>query len=264
MGFRENLGQKIQVNRLADQIRRSMKPADPPQRIDREALRTLFLMSRYAPRKERDLELYYQEDGHSGRPFIIVLDNELKRYHTGIDDVVLRKSPTLKEMISIRNAIKILNDKDVVVSAKADTLQHLQDEIIASLDLSYGAADIEALVNDGREALKNNYSDGIIEVLALTAELLDWPLVPRVMETAHCHAWGAQKGGTTGAMAVGPVVVFNLMHNRLKMIHNTVNTLDNADLRRFHQMAKGEESAELEGEAVLLELKRLILSRKKL
>ena len=260
MGFRENLRQKIQVNRLADQIRRSMKTADPPQRIDRDALRTLFQMSHYAPRKERDLELYYREDGQDGRPFIIVLDNELKRYHTGIDDVVLRKSPTLKEMISIRNAIKILNDKDVVVSAKADTLQHLQDEIIAALDLSYTAADIEALANDGREALKNKYSDGIIEVLTLAAELLGWPPVPKAMETAHCHAWGAQKTGAAGAVEVGPIVVFNLMHSRLKMIRNPVNTLDNAALRRFHQMAKGEESAELEGEAVLVELKRLILS----
>ncbi|MBI5063880.1 MAG: hypothetical protein HZB87_10580 [Desulfatitalea sp.] len=261
MGFRENLRQKIQVNRLADQIRRSMKPADPPPRIDREALRTLFQMSRYTARKERDLELYCQEMTQGGT-FIIVLDNELKRYHTSIDDVVLRKSPTLKEMISIRNAIKILNDKDVVVSAKADTLQHLQDEIIASLDLSYSADDIEALAKDGGEALKNNYTDGIIEVLTLMAELLGWPPVPKALETAHCHAWGGQRTATAGATEVEPVIVFNLMHNRLKMIRNSVNTLDAAALRRFHQIAKGEEAAELEGDAVIAELKRLILSRR--
>lgn len=175
--------------------------------------------------------------------------------------MVLRKSPTLKEMISIRNAIKILNDKDVVVSAKADTLQHLQDEIIGSLDLSYTSADIEALIKDGQEALKNNYADGIIEVLMLIAELLDWPPVPRALETPHCHAWGAQKSGAAGAMTVGPIVVFNLMHNRLKMIRTPVNTLDSATLRRFHQMAKGEDPAELEGDAVTAELKRLILLR---
>ncbi|MBI5550834.1 MAG: hypothetical protein HY911_04945 [Desulfobacterales bacterium] len=262
MGFRENLRQKVQIKRLTEQVRRSMKPADPPQRIDREALRNLFRMSHYTPRKERDLELYYQEEGQSGPPFIIVLDNELKRYHTGIDDVVLRKSPTLKEMISIRNAIKILNDKDVVVSAKEVTLQHLQDEIIASLDLSYTAADIESLISDGREALKNNYGDGITEVLTLAAELLGWPPVPKALETAHCHAWGAQTSGTAGAMTVGPIAVFNLMHNRLKMIRNSVNTLDSSALRRFHQMAKGEEQAELEGEAVLFELERMILSQR--
>jgi hypothetical protein len=259
MGFRENLRQKIQINRLAEQIRRSMQPADPPQRIDREALRTLFQMSRYAPRKERDLELYCR-DNPPGNPFIIVLDNELKRYHTSIDEVALRKSPTLKEMISIRNAIKILNDKDVVVSAKADTLQHLIDEIVDSLDLAYGAADIEALAQDGREALQNNYGDGLIEVMAMLAELLGWPPVPKPLATAHCHAWGAQQPAMAGAMAVGPVVVCDLMHNRLKMIRNPVNTLDTAALRRFQQVAKGEEPAELEGEAILVELKRMILS----
>jgi hypothetical protein len=258
MGFRENLRLKIQVNLLGEQIRRSLKPADPPQRIDREALRTLFRMSRYAPRKERDLELYSQDDGRSGPPFIIVLDNELKRYHTSIEDVALRKSPTLKEMISIRNAIKILNDKDVVVSAKTDTLQHLQDEIIASLDLSYTAADIEALAQDGREAMKNNYSDGVIDVLTMMAELLGWPPVPKALQVVHCQAWGAAKEAAAGAMDVGPVVVYNLMHNRLKMIRKPINTRDDAALRRFHQTAKGEEPAELEGEAVLLELKKLI------
>jgi hypothetical protein len=43
------------------------------------------------------------------------------------------------------------------------------------------------------------------------------------------------------------------------MIRNPVNTLDSAALRRFHQMAKGEEPAELEGDTVLAELKRMIL-----
>lgn len=261
MGFRENLSKKVQVNRLAEQIRRSMKPADPPPRIDREALRTLFAMSRYAPRQERDLELFCREDAPGAPPFIIVLDNELKRYHTTVDDVVLRKSPTLKEMISIRNAIKILNDKDVVVSAKADTLQHLQEEIIASLDLSYTTEDIEALVQEGREALKNNYADGIIEVLTLIAELMGWAPVPKIMETPHCRAWGATKDAVGGAMEVGPSVVLNLMHSRLKLIRSTVSTLDNAALRQFHQTAKGEEPAELEGETVLAEMKKRILSR---
>lgn len=260
MGFRENLRQKIQVNRLADQIRGSMKPADPPRRIDREALRTLLGMSRYTARKERDLELYCLEEGQGAPLDIIVLDNELKRYRTSLEDVALRKSPTVKEMISIRNAIKILNDKDVVVSAKETTLQHLQDEIIASLDLSYTSADIAALVNDGREALKNKYADGIIEVLELIAELLGWAPVPRAMETAHCRAWGASKEALGGAMEVGPAVIFNLMHSQLKLVRTAVNTLDKVALRRFHQVAQGEETAELEKEAVLAELEKMVLS----
>ena len=258
MGFRENLLQKIQIGRLADQVHRSLIPADPPQRIDREAMRALLQMSAYTQHHERDLELFFRDD-KEGKKIIIVLDNELKRYHTTIEDVALRKSPTVKEMVSIRNAIKILNDKDVVVSAKADTLQHLQDEIIGSLDLTYSATDIEALVQDGRDALKNNYSDGIIEVLALTAELLGWPPVPKPLETAHCQAWGAQKSAAAGATEVSPIMVFNRMHSRLQMIRNPVNTLDSTALRRFHQVAKGEEPAELEGDAVLAELKRLIL-----
>ena len=49
---------------------------------------------------------------------ILVLDNGLAIYHTTIEDVCMRKSPSVKEMISIRNTIKILNDEDVILGKK--------------------------------------------------------------------------------------------------------------------------------------------------
>jgi hypothetical protein len=71
----------------------------------------------WSRRQERDLVLFLETDG-PGQTRILVLDNDLSIYNTSVDDVVLRKSPTVKEMVNIRNAIKILNDKDVVTSKK--------------------------------------------------------------------------------------------------------------------------------------------------
>ncbi|MFZ1985892.1 MAG: hypothetical protein WAU91_15855 [Desulfatitalea sp.] len=261
MGFKDNLLRKIQIGRLADQVRRSLKPADPPQRIDREAMRALLQMSTYTQHHERDLELF-SRDGEAGKKFIIVLDNELKRYHTTIEDVALRKSPTVKEMVSIRNAIKILNDKDVVTSAKTDTLQHLQDELIASLDLAYTPADIAALEKDGRDALKNNYTEGIVEVLTLFADLLGLVPAPKAFQMAHCLVWGALNSAAPGVTEMGPSVIFDQMHNSLKMIRRPIRTLDAAAMQHFQQVGKGESKADLEGEAVLSELKAMVPARK--
>jgi hypothetical protein len=80
-----------------------------------------------------------------GKTRILVLDNDLTIYHTTVEDVVLRKSPTVKEMVSIRNAIKILNDKDVVISKKEASLKTIRDICIDQLDLHYTAADIDGI-----------------------------------------------------------------------------------------------------------------------
>ena len=170
MGFKESLLKKIQINRLADQVRRSLKPSDPPGRIDRTAMQTLLEMGPLTRRQERDLELYCQTQD-SEKQLILVLDNELKLYRTTVDDVAMRKSPTVKEMVSIRNAIKILNDKDVVVSRKTDTLAWVENGLVAALDLTYTDADIGALARDGRDSLANGYAEGVAEALTLFGEI---------------------------------------------------------------------------------------------
>lgn len=258
MGFRENLLKKIEINQLADQVRHSLKPTDPPRRIDRSAMQSLLGMGPYTYRRERDLDLYCQGDEDDGKQLILVLDNELKIYHTTIADAVLRKSPTIKEMVNIRNAIKILNDKDVVVSSKTDTLLRLQDELIMALDLSYTRADLDALEQDARDALKNNYAEGIIEVLTLFSELLGFVQAPTPFQIRHHHVWGAVDKTLPGAIRMGPMILFSLIHNRLKMIRTPISNLDKAAMQRFVAISKDEAGADIEGDAVLAELKEMV------
>jgi hypothetical protein len=262
MGFRENLIQKMQIDRLAEQVLRSLRPTDPPQRIDRAAMQALLEMSDYGHRHERDLDLYCRSESGSEKPFIIVLDNELKLYHTTIQDVVLRKSPTVKEMISVRNAIKILNDKDVVVSSKKDTLGRLQAELIQALDLSYGPDDIAALEADGLQALKNGYADGVTEIMGLFAELLGFEKAPKAFQARHHHVWGAPLESDGIGIRMQPIVLFSLMDLSLKMLNRPIGTLDEASLAHFRQVVNGEAPADLEGPDVFTALKEKVLSEK--
>jgi hypothetical protein len=76
-------------------------------------MRKLLALSPFVSAERRDLELYFRElEPEIGE--IISLDNELSLYgNTTVGDVALRRSPVVKEMVNIKNIIKILNDKDI-------------------------------------------------------------------------------------------------------------------------------------------------------
>jgi hypothetical protein len=241
---------------LSKTIQRSIGPAGSEQRMDRDAMRRLLEMGGYRHQKERDLDLYVLNEEE-----LLALDNELKIYRTTAEDIGLRKSPTVKEMISIRNARKILNDKDVVVSRKADTLARIQKELIEALDLSFTAADIESLVEDGSQALNNGYAEGVVEILSLFAELLGFQKAPKIFQVSHHHIWGAMEQPKADEMRFGPLVMFDLMHNSLKMIQTPISSRDKDGMAHLHQTAKGERQADLTGEPVWEALKRAVLEK---
>jgi hypothetical protein len=256
MGFRENLHKKIDINRLADKVVRSINPNDGTQRIDLDAMRQLLALGIYAYQKERDLDLFRIGDRH-----LLLLDNELKIYNTTVEDVALRKSPTVKEMLSLRNAIKILNDKKVVISRKAETVRHVQTDLVDGLDLSYTPADIDAMAEDGLDALKNKYAEGVIEIMTLFAELLGFVTAPKMFRVAHHHIWGGLTRPDPGRYIFGPAVIFSLMHHSLKMHPYSVDSTHKADMQRFMQIAKGEAEAELKDSQVLERLKAMVLEK---
>jgi hypothetical protein len=256
MGFRENLLKKIHINRLAARVIGSINPTDSAQRIDSEAMQELLAMSSYTRQKERDLDLYILNGGH-----ILLLDNELKIYNSTAEDIGLRKSPTVKEMISIRNAIKILNDKDVVISRKADTVKRIHKDMIGVLDLSFGENDIESMVNDGIDAFNNRYTDGVIEMLTLFAELLEFVKAPKAFRVPHHQIWGKATETKSGQRLFGPAIILGLMHNNLKMTKNAVSCDDKSVIDIFQQVVKGEIDADLTDAAVFHALKHAVLKK---
>jgi hypothetical protein len=255
MGFRENLLKKIAIKRLTKKVVRSINPVDSSARIDSDAMRQLLAMGAYPYQKERDLDLFRLSENH-----ILLLDNELKIYNTTAEDIGLRKSPTVKEMLSIRNAIKILSDKDVVASRKAETVQRVQQDLIDSLDLSYTEADIESMAGDGMEAHKNNYVDGMLEILNLFAEILGFEKAPKAFRINHHHIWGKTTKSNTGDRLFGPMIILGLMHNNLKIYQKSISSTNRQQMQEFQQIVKGKKEADYCDEDVWAELSRAALA----
>ena len=171
MGFKENLLKKVQIDALAKTVIDAYGPPDSGGRIDKDVMRQLLDLGGFQAIKERDLDLYILE-GNKTKGKILVLDNDLAIYHTSAADVGMRKSPVVKEMLTIRSIIKILNDKDVVVSKKDSSVRTVQNRCLDMLDLSFAASDIDALA---REMPQLRVQDYIKEV---NEDFTEVPFVP--------------------------------------------------------------------------------------
>ena len=219
------------------------------KRTDIKALRELLGMSPYTHHQERDLDLYIQKTA-GDKDRIIVLGNDLPMYLTTVADVAMRRSPTVKEMISIRNAFKILNDTDVVVTKGPETLQAIQKECIDLLDLSYQKADLVAIAEDGAASLENAYQDGVIESLVLFGELLGFQDPPKDLMHEHLFIIGLSTQKPQEGAYYGPLVLYDKIHNNLKFIDKKLPVSDKEKIEWIHQVAKGLAPASAEGPGV--------------
>ena len=260
MSFKKNLLKKIRINTLAEVVLNSLGSPDSGKKLDKNAMRGLLEIRGFVHSKERDLDLYTQPDDR-GQQRVMVLGNELAFFRTTMEDVALRRSPTVKEMISIRNAIKILNDKDIVISKGADTLQMIQQECLDMLDLSFEEADLDGIVQDGAASLKNNYSEGVMETLSLFAELLEYQIPPRGMTIPHYHILGAASPKGAGDLRFGPMAVYGMVQNDLKFIDEQISGSNRQEIERIESIIKGKSKAFCEGPDVFNELKDRVMKR---
>lgn len=257
--FKVNLLKKIEINRLANSISAMIGPVDSGKRIDMTILNQLMAYFPWACTEKRDLTLFLETDG-PGKTRILVLDNDLTIYHTTVPDVVLRKSPTVKEMVSIKNAIKILNDKDVVVSKKDTSLETIQDICIAELDLDYTPADIDEIAQDGKASLEKGYAEGVQESLILFADLLQLTPAPKAFVLQHHDIYGKKDISPSGAMTFGPLVMYSLVYHSLICLDIVLSSRDKGRFDRLKAALKGEVDVAASGPAVFDLMKSKVLS----
>ena len=259
MSFKENLLTKIRIGILAGQVIQSIKPAEIGPKLNRVAMQELLKLAGYSLTKVRDLDLYLKENQENK---ILVLDNELALYNTSIDDVALRKSPTVKEMISIRNAIKILNDKDVVISKKNKTIETVCDEARAALDLSFSKADLDGIASDGLNSLGNGYGKGVQEALALFGELLNFKEAPEKWRLNNFHIIGKLYKKSSAEILFGPLVIYDQIHNELKLMKDAQEIHDKEGEALISRIALGKCDADLTGVGVWQFLKQMIMENR--
>ncbi|MBC2710585.1 MAG: hypothetical protein HGJ94_06190 [Desulfosarcina sp.] len=234
-------------------------PVESGKRIDKAVLGQLMAFFPWTRKQERDLELYLEADG-PGKTRILVLDNDLTIYHTTVDDVVLRKSPTVKEMVSIRNALKILNDKDVVMSKKEASLKTIQEVCIGELDLSFTASDIDGIAGEGAASLENGYAEGVQESLMLFAELLGLTPAPRAFSLSHHDIYGNVGEKPGGETTFGPLVMFSRVHDTLTCLETPLSSRDKGRFDLLKAVASGEAEAAASGPSVFDLMKSKVLA----
>jgi hypothetical protein len=251
MGFVENLRKKIEIDRTVSLILGAWGPAGSGRRIDKETVRGLLEMGPFRHEQIRDLDLYYLREGEGeDNQWILVLDNELPIFQTTADDVAMRRSPLIKEMVSIRNAIKILSDKDITVSKREDSLKRVQKMLVGSLDLSFTPSDVEQIADDGAASLEKNYDEGVNDSLELFAELLDYQPAPKAFKIPHYDIYGAVEQGPAGEQRFGPMVIFSRIRNELRLLEQGVSSRNANGIEWIGQVARGKEPADREGNEV--------------
>ena len=258
MSFKENLLAKIKINRLAAKVIDSIGPVESGRKVDKEAMRSLLEFSPYHYQKARDLDLYVQEIDQEQKK-IFVLDNELPIYQTTIDDVAMRKSPLIKEMVNIGNIIKILKDSDVKLSRKEESVKAVQSECIDQLDLSYSESDIGEIAKDGQAAFERDYPDGVIECLELFAELLDYKPAPKAFQLSRHKIIGRLIPKAGGEVLYGPMIIYSLIHGNLKVIEDQISSFDKTKIDLIQQVAAGKQKAAVEGPDVFEYLNNAVL-----
>jgi hypothetical protein len=260
MSLKENLLTKIKIDRLAAKVIASIGPAESGRKVDKDAMRSLLEMSPYQYQKVRDLDLYV-EDIDQDQKKIFVLDNELPIYQTTIEDVAIRKSPLIKEMVKIRNIIKILKDSDVKLSRKDASVKAVQKECIDRLDLSFNESDIDEIAADGKASFERDYSDGVIECLELFAELLDYMPAPKAFQLSRHKIIGELTPKAGEEVLYGPMIIYSQIHGTLKLIEDQISSFDKTKIELIQQVAAGKQKAAVEGPDVFDYLKNTVLKK---
>ena len=261
MGFKENLLKKLEIENLTQKVINSIGPVGSGSKVDKDAMRRLLEIAAYTHRREREMDLFLKNpDADKG--IILVLDNDLTIYDTTVEDVAMRKNPIIKEMVSIRKIIKILNDKDVVVSRREESVKRIHQECAAALDLSFEESDIVKMAIEGFASLESSYSDGVVECLDMFAELLGYKPPPKAFKLRHHKLIGAREKKASGEIVYGPIVIYNMIHNTIKLIEKPIGSYDKGQLEYYNQVAAGDEKAPQEGEQVFQFLRKAAMKSK--
>ncbi len=238
MSFAENLCKKIEINAIARKVLSTVGPIGGSLKVDKDAMGKLLFLAQYTKQEKRQLILFLKKD------------------------VLLRKNPTVKEMISIRNAIKILNDKDVVVSKKESSVQEIEKEAISFLDLSFTKQDIEEIESAGRSALEKKDAGGIQQSIDLFSEILGYQDAPGWFRLG---GYTVRAGVTTDQnhpIVFGPILIYNPQENTISLVNDRMKSYEKEKIESIRQVALGHEKADMEGIEVFAFLKKEVISQK--
>lgn len=260
MSLRENLRKKIRIERLSQKIAATMKEVSGHHSVDKEAVGELLQLTDFEPVKTRDLLLYV-------RPYrgdlkeVLVFDNELPIYHSTVADVAMRKTPHWKEMFNIKNIIKVLDDKDVVVGKGRESLNRISAVALAQLDFSFTKEDLDRMLRDAQRSLQKKSAVDILESLALFSELLGFEPIVTALEEPSLQLFGKLKIADEKAPLYEDLVVYNQHRQDVLLLKGDFSPRSDWDLARLLRCVHQEIPPDAEGEDVFAYLVTLARQR---
>lgn len=258
--FKENLLQKIQLERLALRVIGSIGTGQTSHRIDKEAMRSLLELSSYQYLHERDLDLYVKPL-ESEEKLILVLDNELPIFRSTVKDVVTRRSPRTLEMWRISTIRHILVDSDIKESTRDESVRTVLRDAVAQLDLTYTDKDIENLAREGEAWLAGREVGHVTEILSLFAALLGYKKPPKQFGLDQTISYGAAASGPDKEMVFGPIVLYRPGDNTLLWLDKLFTLSDRQQLKTLRAIGAGQASGPVTGDTVFEKLKKNVLDQ---
>ncbi|MCG6946207.1 MAG: hypothetical protein LJE87_12795 [Deltaproteobacteria bacterium] len=261
MSFKENLKAKIKLDALLRKLTSTIRETPGQRRLDKGRTQELLEMTDLQHKKVRDLHLYVRPlEGDIME--VLVFDNELPIYHTTVYDVALRKSPEWKEMFSIKNIKRVMDDKDVIVSKGKDSLNRLYNDALARLDLNYTEDDLALLVEDARRGLEEKSLEQIQESFDLFSALLHFQPVSLGILEHDIEVFARPRANGGAAKTFEYPIFFNEDSFLLGLKKGAISPRSDLDLAWVMQYVQGEETADLQGAEVFEFLAALALKEK--
>jgi hypothetical protein len=260
VALKENLRKKIRLDRLARKLAATIGEKAGQRYLNKPLMQEFLESTDRRHLKIRDLDLYVRPSEGEVEE-VVVLDNELPIYHTTVADVALRKSPVWKEMLSLGNLKKILNDQDVIVSKGRASLIHLHNTSLAGLDLSYTRKDIDALVDEARLALEQQSLDRICESLDFFFELLGFQALNLGVLDENIHAFAKPRADREEVESFIHLILFDDKNLNIWLIKGDFSPDSDWFLARALLCVHGKEPADLQGAEVFEFLAALTLEK---
>ena len=170
MELRTRLQGKMGLDRMARQVAASLDAGRETGRFDMETMRRLLAQTDFEESGARGLVWFSRTDAIHGAEHL-VLDNGLGVYRTSVSDLLLRKAPTVREMISFRNVRKILDDSDVCRFKGKQSIEHVRKVAIGRLSIVVTPQDVAALAEWGGISLELGEPEDVVMALSLFDEL---------------------------------------------------------------------------------------------
>jgi hypothetical protein len=246
MSFKEDLKAKIKLDRLLQKLVSTIREPPGKRWLDKVLTQELLDMTDLKHEKVSYLHLYI-------RPLVgeimevLVFDNELPIYHTTVADVALRKSPHWKQMFSIRNIKKIMNDQDVIISKGKESLKRLHANAMALLDLTYTRDDLTLLLEDARSGLERKSIGQIQESFDLFFELLDFQPVSLGGQEQDLQIFARPKLNGGAVPTFEHLILFDEENLSLGLKKGVFSPQSDLDLAWVIKYARSEEPADLQG-----------------